>query len=243
MSWTDQIFAYCERAGDPAFWAEPFNALSNAAFLLAALAGGIHLGRRSDAAHRRIEWGLVLLIAIIGVGSFLFHTYATRWASVADTAPIGLFMIGYLAYALRRFLGVSYVTVAVLLAAFVGALRYAGSIPCDPALLPVTAAAGRPCFNGSLGYVPALGALVLAGLALRVRMHRAAWPVLAAAAIFAVSLTLRTVDFELCGESIVLGRARGTHTLWHLLNAVVLYTLLMAAVRHGRVVRDGSDAS
>ena len=96
MAWTDKIFAYCERAGDPAFWAEPFNAISNVAFLIAALAGAVLLVRTPNARARRIEWGLVLLVTIIGIGSFLFHTYATRWASVADTAPIGIFMIGYL---------------------------------------------------------------------------------------------------------------------------------------------------
>lgn len=233
MSWTEKIFAYCERAGDPAFWAEPFNAVSNVAFLLAALAGAVLLARSSDAASRRVEWGLVGLVATIGAGSFLFHTTATRWASVADTAPIGLFMIGYLAYALRRFLGAPYVVVLVLLAAFVAALRYAGSIPCDPELLPVTVAAGRPCFNGSLGYVPALGALLLIGLALLVRGHGAGLPVLLAGLIFAVSLTLRTLDFEVCGSTSLLGRARGTHALWHMLNAVLLYILLAAAVRHG----------
>jgi hypothetical protein len=233
MSWTEKIFAYCERAGDPAFWAEPFNAVSNVAFLLAALAGAVLLARGSDAASRRVEWGLVGLVATIGAGSFLFHTTATRWASVADTAPIGLFMIGYLAYALRRFLGAPYVVVLVLLAAFVAALRYAGSIPCDPELLPVTVAAGRPCFNGSLGYVPALGALLLIGLALLVRGHGAGLPVLLAGLIFAVSLTLRTLDFEVCGSTSLLGRARGTHALWHMLNAVLLYILLAAAVRHG----------
>ena len=78
MAWTDKIFAYCERAGDPAFWAEPFNAISNVAFLIAALAGAVLLVRTPNARERRIEWGLVLLVTIIGIGSFLFHTYATR---------------------------------------------------------------------------------------------------------------------------------------------------------------------
>ncbi len=241
MSWTDKIFAYCERAGDPAFWAEPFNAVSNVAFLLAALAGAIQLARTSDAASRRAEWGLVALVAIIGMGSFLFHTYATRWASVADTAPIGIFMIGYLAYALRRFAGAPYLVVLLLIAVFVAALRHAGSIPCDPQLLPVTVAAGRPCFNGSLGYVPALGALLLIGLYLVVRGHGAGWPVLLAGLIFALSLTLRTLDFEVCRSTSILGRARGTHALWHVLNALLLYILLVAAVRHGRRMR--ADAS
>ena len=27
MAWTDKIFAYCERAGDPAFWADGLDIL------------------------------------------------------------------------------------------------------------------------------------------------------------------------------------------------------------------------
>jgi hypothetical protein len=234
MSWTDRIFAYCERAGDPAFWAEPFNAVSNVAFLIAALAGAVMLGRSPGAGSRLIEWALVALVTVIGIGSFLFHTYATRWASVADTAPIGIFMIGYLAYATRRFLGAPYLAVGVAVAMFLVAMRWASAIPCDPQLLPITVAAGRPCFNGSLGYVPALAALLLIGAVLRLRGHAAGWPVLAAGAIFAVSLALRTVDFEVCGTTSFLGRARGTHALWHMLNALLLFILLAAAIRHGR---------
>ncbi len=233
MAWTDKIFAYCERAGDPAFWAEPFNAISNVAFLIAAFAGAAYLMRSPGAGRRWIEWGLVLLVGVIGIGSFLFHTYATRWASVADTAPIGIFMIGYLGYAVRRFLGASYFAVFVVLGLFIAALRYAGSIPCDPELLPITVAAGRPCFNGSLGYVPALGALLLMGAVLIVRGHGAGWPVLTGGLILALSLTLRTIDFEVCSATSFLGRSRGTHALWHTLNAMLLYVLLAAAIRNG----------
>jgi hypothetical protein len=152
---------------------------------------------------------------------------------VADTAPIGIFMIGYLAYALRRYLGAPYFVVAAGLGVFLVAMKAAEGIPCQPGLLPVTLAAGRPCFNGSLGYVPALAALLLIGAAAAFRGHPAGRMVLAAGGIFAVSLTLRTIDFEVCGVTSVMGRARGTHALWHILNALLLYLLLLAAIRHG----------
>jgi hypothetical protein len=234
MNWSERIFAYCERAGNPEIWAEPFNAISNVAFLIAAAAAAVYLARTPDARTRRVEWALVVIVFMIGIGSFLFHTTATRWASVADTAPIGVFMIAYLAYAMRRFLGASFLGVAVALGLFLAAMRSGGAIPCDAGLLPITAAAGRPCFNGSLGYVPALAALLVVGFVLFIRHHDAGWPVLTAGAIFAISLTLRTVDFEFCGTTELLGRARGTHALWHMLNAVLLFILLVAAIRHGQ---------
>jgi hypothetical protein len=242
MSWSTKIFAYCERAADPAFWAEPFNALSNVAFLVAAFVAVLQLAQNGGGTRRLMEWLLVLLVFVIGVGSFLFHTYATRWASVADTAPIGIFMIGYLGYALRRYLSAPYIAVAAGLGVFLVAMKAAEGIPCQPGLLPVTLAAGRPCFNGSLGYVPALAALMLIGAAAAFRGHRAGRMVLAAGGIFAVSLTLRTIDFEVCGVTSVMGRARGTHALWHILNALLLYLLLLAAIRHG-ALRAGPAAT
>jgi len=72
--------------------------------------------------------------------------------------------------------------------------------------------------NGSLTYVPAL--VVSAGLAM---YHYGAGrqdglSLLAGAGAFALSLCFRTMDQALC--SLV---PSGTHFLWHLLNAVVLY--------------------
>jgi hypothetical protein len=231
--WSDKIFRYCERGGDPAFWAEPFNALSNAAFIAAAAAAALHLARRREAGAAVAEAALVALVFAIGIGSFLFHTLATRWASVADTAPIGLFMLAYFGYALKRFLGCGWVVSLVGVAGFVVALRLAADIPCVPGLLPVTRAGGHPCFNGSLGYLPALVALIGIGGWLVAAGHRAGGMVLAAGVVFAVSLTLRTVDFEICALTQALGRPRGTHALWHLCNALTLYLLLVAAIAHG----------
>jgi len=48
------------------------------------------------------------------------------------------------------------------------------------------------------------------------------------ACLFAVSLVLRSLDQPLCK-----GFALGTHWLWHLINSVVLGTLIVALVRHG----------
>ncbi len=47
---------------------------------------------------------------------------------------------------------------------------------------------------------------------------------LVTAGIFLVSLAFRTVDVASCGSLPL-----GTHFLWHVLNAVVLYRLLVAA--------------
>ncbi len=44
MDW-GKVYSYCERGGDPSFWAEPLNALSNGAFIIAGLIAAWQLAR------------------------------------------------------------------------------------------------------------------------------------------------------------------------------------------------------
>jgi hypothetical protein len=229
MDWTAKIYSYCERGGDPGFWAEPLNAISNGAFVIAGLIAAVQLMRAPRQDSTLFEWALVVLVLIIGAGSFLFHTYATRWAVLADTIPISLFMLAYLGYALRRFAGAPWIVVIAAVIGFYFSVKYAQGITCSNELLPITRAAGKRCFNGTLGYVPAFGALVLVGAALLWRKHPAAPYLLTAAVVFLASMTFRTVDIEACQ----LTGGLGTHVLWHILNAVLLYVLLLGAIRHG----------
>ena len=47
----DKIFAYCERGLNPGFWAEPLNAISNAAFTSPMISSG----RRYDPSGCRMR--------------------------------------------------------------------------------------------------------------------------------------------------------------------------------------------
>ena len=40
-------------------------------------------------------------------------------------------------------------------------------------------------------------------------------------------MTFRTIDYEVCTWAVRGGRGVGTHFVWHTLNAVVLYVLLL----------------
>jgi hypothetical protein len=233
MDWWAKVFSYCERGGDPSFWAEPLNALSNGAFVIAGLIAAVQLARAPRTDRALFEWLLVLLVIVIGIGSFLFHTYATRWAILADTIPISLFMLAYLGYALRRFAGWPWIAVLVALALFYWSIDLAQGVTCSNELLPVTAAAGKRCFNGTLGYTPAFAALLVVGALLAWQRHPAARYLIVAAAVFLVSMTFRTVDVEVCALTRLGGRALGTHFLWHALNGALLYVLLLGAIRYG----------
>ena len=239
MTWSEQVFRYCERGQDTGFWAEPLNAITNAAFLLAALAAAIELQKRDPRDRDLAAAALIAIVCIIGAGSFLFHTLATRWAGLADTVPIVVFMMAYLAYALRVYLGLGWIWTALGLVGFFVALQYADTIPCRPGLISVAEAARGPCLNGTVGYLPAFLAMLGIGAALAFRRHPAARYLLGASGAFFLSMGFRTVDLEMCALTRIGGRALGTHFLWHLLNAATLFLLLRAAVRHGSRVRAG----
>lgn len=103
--WSTPIDLYCERV-TPSFWAEPLNALSNIAFLIAAYAAP-DLWRR-EGKNDPIILALILVVAVVGLGSFAFHTIATRGDMLLDITPIGVFIYWYFLLALRRFLVLSW---------------------------------------------------------------------------------------------------------------------------------------
>jgi hypothetical protein len=87
----------------------------------------------------------------------------------------------------------------------------------------VAAFVPREVLNGSTGYLPALTALVVLGV--MVRQTPPGKAMLNAARVFALSIFLRVIDNDSCGAFPL-----GTHCAWHLLNALVLYILLRAAI-------------
>lgn len=231
--WLQQFFLYCERGSDPSFWAEPFNAISNGAFVIAALSVVPALQRARTTRSVGAEQLLVLLCATIGIGSFCFHTFATRWAFMFDVGSIMVLSVGYLIYAMRHFVGTRWLGAATSIAALMLGFALVRLLPCPAGLLPITAAAGHPCLNGSLGYLPVIGAMGLIGGWLSLRGHPAGRLLLGAALVFALSLALRSFDTEVCAATVLWGRERGTHGLWHVLNALALFLLLRAAILYG----------
>ena len=208
MDWSRPVDLYCERT-DPSFWAEPVNALTNAAFLIAAAIAFVQWRRAGGR-----DWPVLILIVItaaIGFGSFIFHTFATRGAALFDVVPIAIFIYSYLFVALRRFLRLSLIISLVLLGLF-AVFSYG-----EAAIVP------RGSLNGSHAYLPAFFALVVVGILVRGRPARGL--MLAAAGLLALSLTFRSIDMMVCGVFPL-----GTHFLWHSLNGVVLYLLLLAAL-------------
>ena len=233
MDNTAKIFAYCERGHDPAFWAEPFNASTNFGFILGGLIALWLLSRRPEEESKLFRYLLILNLLVIGAGSFLFHTYATRWASAADVIPIGVFMLAYLGYALHIFAGAPLLLVVPLIAGFAYLIELAMKVDCSTLAASLPILQTTNCLNGSFGYLPALAAMLLLGAWLALRRHPAAPYVFGAGLIFIVSVGFRAADRIWCQAITLMDKPIGTHFLWHTLNSVVLFLLVLAAVRYG----------
>jgi ceramidase len=192
---------YCERLA-PGLFGEPLNALSNAAFFIAAWL--LARDARRLGALRPEVIVLVALIALVGIGSTTFHMVATTAAQWFDVVPILLFQLAFLWIYSRRVMRWTPLASGVLVAAFFAVCFYARQF-----VQPL---------NGSLAYAPAFVAVFALGIDHRLRERGERPWLLMAAGMFAVSLTLRTIDIAACDRWPI-----GTHFCWHLLNGVVVY--------------------
>jgi hypothetical protein len=221
MNWSEPLNLYCERLG-PGLWAEPLNAVSNAAFFVAAIAAFL-LWRRAGGRDTPALL-LILVVVAIGIGSTIFHTVATRGAIVLDIAPIAIFIAGYLVLAWRRYLKFGLVSSITALVIF-EIISFAAPAVTPPGFL-----------NRSVPYLPALLMLIVAAALVQGKSRRQDSPEAAvsewlwiAAGLFTASFFLRSVDMAVCRFF-----PFGTHFIWHCLNAAVLYVLLRAAIEWPR---------
>jgi hypothetical protein len=211
MDWFAPIDAYCERASAD-YWAEPVNAVTNAAFLVAAGVMAARLRHR----HLPLGWALVAVLAAIGLGSFLFHTHANRLTGLMDVLPILGFILLYVFAATRDMLGAR---------PWVAGLVAAGFVPWTAALAPLFAMV--PVLGSSAAYAPVVVLILVYAALLWRRAPATARGLAIGAGVLALSLTFRILDAPLCERVPI-----GTHFLWHLLNGAILGWMIEVYRRH-----------
>jgi len=208
--------AYCERAGEMGLLAEPLNALTNLFFIVAAILAASELWKVKQG-FRVDLWLLVVFLFSIGVGSGLWHVFATQHTMLMDVIPITLFINLYLLSALRRLLHLGWGgTIAAWLAYF--GLGMAAQFTLPPDL-----------FNGTIMYIPTFVTLLVLTMVVR-REHRGVGHVFGKVLlVWCASLVFRTIDPLVCEAF-----PWGTHFLWHMLNAWVLWRLLRVLIDRAR---------
>ncbi len=212
MNWSEQIDSYCERLG-PGLWAEPLNALTNIAFVIAAM---VMWRRAGDNVMAR---AMCMVLAVIGVGSGLFHTLATAWAGLADTLPILVFILLYVFAATRDYWR---------LPGWAGLAAVVLFVPYTAVLAPLFAR--LPVYGVSAGYMPVPLLIGAYAIGLRHRAPATARGLGIGAGLLLLSLTFRSLDAVTCGATAGIG----THFMWHILNAVMLGWMIEVYLRHIR---------
>jgi len=208
MEWFAAVDGYCERLG-PAYWAEPWNAVTNLAFILAAAAMALRCRGMP------LAQALCGVLGVIGVGSYLFHTHANALTGVLDVTPILGFILLYVFAASRDLLG---------LKGWQAGLCVVGFLPYAAATVPLWQTV--PGLGSSAGYAP-VPVLILFYAWLMRGVPDTARGLAAGAAVLVVSMVFRTLDGPLCAVW-----PRGTHFMWHLLNAVMLAWMIEVYRRH-----------
>jgi hypothetical protein len=199
---------YCERVGS-GLLAEPLNAITNVSFLLAAWAAWA-LARQVGALSPGV-WVLLALDGSVGVGSILWHTFATSWALILDSVPILLFIVWYIWLYTRNVLDVNpsiaIASVAVFMVATFIALRYSHVL------------------HGAPVYMPGLLVVLVLGVAQAREQRVERITLLVAAGVYTAALFFRTIDQEICPVFPI-----GTHFLWHSLIGLVTYLAMRCLI-------------
>lgn len=210
------MIIYCERVGG-GFWAEPLNALTSLAFIVAAILAWRVYRRIPPAGDGQSRWDLVLMLAVmaaLGLASSLWHTFATPWAARADIIAVLALMNIYLIVFVHRVAGLGSFGVLLVLVAF------------QWLMVQVLNRFSFGIMNGDIFYIPGVAVLWLTALYALARLGREALLFLVGAVLFTASLWLRSSDLMFCPVL-----PMGTHFLWHLLNALTAYLLFVALAK------------
>lgn len=211
MDWFAPVDAYCERTG-PDYWSEPINALTNLAFLLAA----VLIWRRLQGPGLAMGRLMAGVLFVIGIGSWLFHTHANPLTSLMDVVPIVAFILLYVFAATRDYFGAR---------PWVAAVVTAGFIPYAALTVPLFQQV--PGLGSSASYAPVPLLIGVYALLLRRRLPQVARGLAIGAGLLVVSLTFRTLDQASCAVLPI-----GTHFMWHILNAIMLAWMIEVWRRH-----------
>lgn len=213
---------YCERiAGnfDHGF-GEPLNTITNITFIIASAL--IFREIFKNKLFKLKNFDIVFLaftLGLIGVGSSIYHATPSNHTELMDVIPISTFIHLYLISFFIRVLKFKIWQALSVFFAFVFVGYWCGA-NLDPQTL-----------NGTIMYIPTYIMLfVMMGFlylqeksSAKVKTKHLALTAL----IWSFSLTFRTIDIPACEITYGIG----THILWHILNAIVLYRLIVLIIR------------
>lgn len=199
-TWLNPVDIYCERL-DASFWSEPINAITNLAFIIAGF-----LIWRIGSPRSTL---MAILLILIGLGSFSFHTFANRLTGLLDLLAIALYFISF-AYLIPKqwSWGSRWTQIGSVIGLFILITLCQLVINYVKPVLP---------WAPSGMYLGAWSTLLLYAVITQNSNALAARYLWIAVLVFPFSLLSRQLDLPLCESGF------STHWLWHVLNGLTLY--------------------
>jgi len=157
-----------------------------------------------------------VILALIGIGSFLFHTFAQTWAGLADVLPILMFILIYMYVTTRNYFQV---------ASWGAWLSVIGFFPFAAVIGWLISDWGN--WGSTRGYVPVPILILIYAYLLRHRLPDVARGLTIDVAILVTSMAACLADETLCKM-----HPMGTHFLWLIMNAVILAWVIEVYRRH-----------
>ena len=211
-TWFNSVDIYCERL-DASFWAEPINAFTNLSFIVA----GLFIWRLRTPRSNL----MAILMILIGLGSFSFHTFANRLTGLFDVLAIALYLVAFAFLIPKQWSKNSILiqlgSVLILIVSIVLAQLLISPLKSALPWLPPGM------------YLGAWLALIVYALITQSSNTLAARFLWLAVIVFPFSLLSRQLDMPLC-DSI-----GGLHWLWHLLNGLTLFLSSYGLLQNGAI--------
>jgi hypothetical protein len=210
------IDLHCERT-QPGFFEEPLNVLSALLFFVAAY----YLWRelKKQKTQPIMLRFLVVMVAVIGIGSITYHTTARMWAAMfADGLPIAVTAVTFLYLATKHVLRANLLGVLIMAVIFI-ALNVA-----------FKAYFGRGP-DGYISLVPTLFLLFLISIYMFFAKNPSFANFACASLVAVIALFFRIIDMEVCPYF-----PHGTHFLWHSLMALFFFLMVREVIRKHRDV-------
>ena len=209
MEWFSYTDGYCERNG-PGFLAEPTNLFTNAAFIFVAFF--MWLRSNGDPKAQLLAY----MLATVGVGSSLLHSFAQYWAALVDIAAILLFVLYYLYLANRKFRENSFWVSLSGVGLFFPYAWLVTSIFSQLNLPKISAA-----------YMSIALLIGIYAVDLRKQKPKVALGLFIGFSMLLMSIGFRALDLKICKSFSI-----GTHFIWHLINALMLGWMIEVYLRH-----------
>lgn len=193
----------CERGDNLELFTEPLNTISNIAFIFAAY--GIHKLLRKNKVHQVEYKALLILVLLIGFGSFLWHTTGNLFALILDIVPVTLSFVTITYIFLKNLTGNK--LLALLLAVLLLPTRFfiSSFAPTD-----IISSLIRNLINLTTFFLIILLTLKKYG--------KIAFEGLGILTVYLVAIIMRIMDLQVCPVFPL-----GTHFLWHIFNALAVY--------------------